>query len=188
MSYLHASNIAVHGRLKSSNCVVDNRMVVKIADFGFNTILSPSKGERVVYFYHGKEYQLFLHFYIKHYLVNYFLVNFPIFVFPLVSDLWTAPELLRKQGISQKGDVYSFAIISQEIMMRKCTFYTSACSDRTGERKIYRKPHKNTHSTVTPGDFQSCVHLFMLHAMFNFKRIVEPKTKILNSIIYSHKK
>lgn len=48
MSYLHASNIAVHGRLKSTNCVVDNRMVVKIADFGFNTILSPSKGERVV--------------------------------------------------------------------------------------------------------------------------------------------
>uniref|UniRef100_A0A8C1XDT5 Guanylate cyclase n=1 Tax=Cyprinus carpio TaxID=7962 RepID=A0A8C1XDT5_CYPCA len=96
MSYLHASNIAVHGRLKSTNCVVDNRMVVKIADFGFNTILLPSK------------------------------------------DLWTAPEHLRKQGISQKGDVYSFAIISQEIMMRKCTFYTSACSDRTGERKIYR--------------------------------------------------
>uniref|UniRef100_A0A671MAV0 Guanylate cyclase n=1 Tax=Sinocyclocheilus anshuiensis TaxID=1608454 RepID=A0A671MAV0_9TELE len=89
MSYLHASNIAVHGRLKSTNCVVDNRMVVKIADFGFNTILPPSK------------------------------------------DLWTAPEHLRKQGISQKGDVYSFAIISQEIMMRKCTFYTSACSDRT---------------------------------------------------------
>uniref|UniRef100_A0A8C2KIE8 Guanylate cyclase n=1 Tax=Cyprinus carpio TaxID=7962 RepID=A0A8C2KIE8_CYPCA len=89
MSYLHASNIAVHGRLKSTNCVVDNRMVVKIADFGFNTILLPSK------------------------------------------DLWTAPEHLRKQGISQKGDVYSFAIISQEIMMRKCTFYTSACSDRT---------------------------------------------------------
>ncbi|XP_058649656.1 guanylyl cyclase C [Onychostoma macrolepis] len=89
MSYLHASNIAVHGRLKSTNCVVDNRMVVKIADFGFNTILRPSK------------------------------------------DLWTAPEHLRKEGTSQKGDVYSFAIISQEIMMRKCTFYTSACSDRT---------------------------------------------------------
>ncbi|XP_051530664.1 guanylyl cyclase C [Myxocyprinus asiaticus] len=88
MSYLHASNIAVHGRLKSTNCVVDNRMVVKIADFGFNTIISPTK------------------------------------------DLWTAPEHLRKPGISQKGDVYSFAIISQEIMMRKCTFYTHTCSDR----------------------------------------------------------
>ncbi|RXN04668.1 heat-stable enterotoxin receptor-like protein [Labeo rohita] len=89
MSYLHASNIVVHGHLKSTNCVVDNRMVVKIADFGLKTVFTPSK------------------------------------------DLWTAPEHLRKQGISQKGDVYSFAIISQEIMMRKCTFYTSACSDHT---------------------------------------------------------
>ncbi|KAG7275516.1 hypothetical protein CRUP_032559 [Coryphaenoides rupestris] len=68
MSYLHASNIQVHGRLKSTNCVVDNRMVVKITDFGCNTILSPGR------------------------------------------DLWTAPEHLRQEGISQKGDVYSFAV------------------------------------------------------------------------------
>ncbi|XP_041938576.1 heat-stable enterotoxin receptor isoform X2 [Alosa sapidissima] len=88
MSYLHASNIEVHGRLKSTNCVVDNRMVVKITDFGFRTILSPGR------------------------------------------DLWTAPEHLRVQGVSQKGDVYSFAIIAQEIVLRKSTFYTQACSDK----------------------------------------------------------
>lgn len=45
MSYLHASDIQVHGRLKSTNCVVDNRMVVKITDFGCNAFLSSSKGE-----------------------------------------------------------------------------------------------------------------------------------------------
>ncbi|CAL8283980.1 unnamed protein product [Merluccius merluccius] len=89
MSYLHASNIQVHGRLKSTNCVVDNRMVVKITDFGCNTILSPGR------------------------------------------DLWTAPEHLRREGISQKGDVYSFAIIAQEIVLRKSTFYTEGCTDRT---------------------------------------------------------
>ncbi|XP_019938666.2 guanylyl cyclase C isoform X2 [Paralichthys olivaceus] len=88
MSYLHASDIQVHGRLKSTNCVVDNRMVVKITDFGCNSFLSPGK------------------------------------------DLWTAPEHLRKQGTSQKGDVYSFAIISQEIVLRKSTFYTKCCLDR----------------------------------------------------------
>ncbi|KAJ7992602.1 hypothetical protein DPEC_G00280390 [Dallia pectoralis] len=87
MSYLHSSNVEVHGRLKSSNCVVDNRMVVKITDFGCNAILSPCK------------------------------------------DLWTAPEHLRNQGISQKGDVYSFAIISQEILMRQKPFYTKAFPD-----------------------------------------------------------
>ncbi|RXN16966.1 heat-stable enterotoxin receptor-like protein [Labeo rohita] len=94
MSYLHSSNVGVHGRLKSTNCVVDNRMVVKITDFGCNTILTPGK------------------------------------------DLWTAPEHMRVQGISQKGDIYSFAIISQEIILRKSPFHTSCCSD-TAE-KLYR--------------------------------------------------
>uniref|UniRef100_A0A8C7CTJ3 Guanylate cyclase n=1 Tax=Oncorhynchus kisutch TaxID=8019 RepID=A0A8C7CTJ3_ONCKI len=93
MSYLHSSDIQVHGRLKSTNCVVDNRMVVKITDFGCNTILDP--------------------------------------------DLWTAPEHLRRQGISQKGDVYSFAIIAQEIVLRRSTFYTQACSDRAGKTHSY---------------------------------------------------
>uniref|UniRef100_A0A673ADH4 Guanylate cyclase n=1 Tax=Sphaeramia orbicularis TaxID=375764 RepID=A0A673ADH4_9TELE len=94
MTYLHASDIQVHGRLKSTNCVVDNRMVVKITDFGCNPFLSPGR------------------------------------------DLWIAPEHLRKQGTSQKGDVYSFAIIAQEIVLRKCTFYTESCSDR--EEKLSR--------------------------------------------------
>ncbi|KAM4624528.1 guanylyl cyclase C [Polymixia lowei] len=98
MSYLHACNIQVHGRLKSTNCVVDNRMVVKITDFGCNTILNPGR------------------------------------------DLWTAPEHLRKKGISQKGDVYSFAIIAQEIVHRKSTFYTECCSDRTDKLSRVQYP------------------------------------------------
>uniref|UniRef100_A0A3Q0T790 Guanylate cyclase n=1 Tax=Amphilophus citrinellus TaxID=61819 RepID=A0A3Q0T790_AMPCI len=89
MSYLHASDIQVHGRLKSTNCVVDNRMLVKITDFGCNAFLSPGQ------------------------------------------DLWTAPEHLRNQGTSQKGDVYSFAIIAQEIVLRKNTFFTESCSNRS---------------------------------------------------------
>uniref|UniRef100_A0A8C9TAT1 Guanylate cyclase n=1 Tax=Scleropages formosus TaxID=113540 RepID=A0A8C9TAT1_SCLFO len=106
MSYLHSSNIEVHGRLKSTNCVVDNRMVVKITDFGCNTILNPGK------------------------------------------DLWTAPEHLRKEGISQKGDVYSFAIIAQEIVLRKCPFYTETCSDEA--EKLYRVEFPNCISVFRP--------------------------------------
>lgn len=34
MNYLHHSAIKSHGALKSSNCLVDNRFVLKIADFG----------------------------------------------------------------------------------------------------------------------------------------------------------
>uniref|UniRef100_A0A671VJ31 Guanylate cyclase n=1 Tax=Sparus aurata TaxID=8175 RepID=A0A671VJ31_SPAAU len=94
MSYLHSSNIQVHGRLKSTNCVVDNRMVVKITDFGCHTILNPGR------------------------------------------DLWTAPEHLREDGVSQKGDVYSYAIIAHEIIHRRSPFYTQFCSNPT--EKLYR--------------------------------------------------
>ncbi|NXH75527.1 GUC2C protein, partial [Hydrobates tethys] len=94
MSYLHSSRTEVHGRLKSTNCVVDNRMVVKITDFGCNSILPPRK------------------------------------------DLWTAPEHLRHADVSQKGDVYSYGIIAQEIILRRETFYTGHCRDN--KEKLYR--------------------------------------------------
>ncbi|KAJ7330004.1 hypothetical protein JRQ81_016178 [Phrynocephalus forsythii] len=94
MSYLHSSKTEVHGRLKSTNCVVDNRMVVKITDFGCISILPPKK------------------------------------------DLWTAPEHLRHGGVSQKGDVYSYGIIAQEIILRRETFYTNNCRDH--KEKLYR--------------------------------------------------
>ncbi|CAH2312200.1 heat-stable enterotoxin receptor [Pelobates cultripes] len=94
MSYLHSSKTEVHGRLKSTNCVVDSRMVVKITDFVGNSILSPKK------------------------------------------DLWMSPEHLRQDGVSQKGDVYSYGIIAQEIILRKETFYTEKCHDP--KEKIFR--------------------------------------------------
>ncbi|KAK5603224.1 Heat-stable enterotoxin receptor [Crenichthys baileyi] len=97
MSYLHSSNIGVHGRLKSTNCVVDNRMVVKITDFGCHTILKPGR------------------------------------------DLWTAPEHLRKDGVTQKGDVYSYGIIAHEIVLRKTPFYTRCCSNAA--EKMHRVQH-----------------------------------------------
>ena len=34
--YLHSSEIKSHGHLKSSNCVVDNRWVLQITDYGLN--------------------------------------------------------------------------------------------------------------------------------------------------------
>uniref|UniRef100_A0A7N8XQR0 Guanylate cyclase n=1 Tax=Mastacembelus armatus TaxID=205130 RepID=A0A7N8XQR0_9TELE len=106
MSYLHSSNIDVHGRLKSKNCVVDNRMVVKITDFGWHTILRPGR------------------------------------------DVWTAPEHLRKGGVSQKGDVYSYAIIAHEIITRQAPFYTLDCSDPT--EKIHRVQYPSGMSFFRP--------------------------------------
>ena len=38
MAYLHSSDIKSHGALKSSNCVVDSRFVLKITDFGLHNL------------------------------------------------------------------------------------------------------------------------------------------------------
>lgn len=37
MLFLHHSVIAYHGNLKSSNCVVDSRFVLKITDYGLES-------------------------------------------------------------------------------------------------------------------------------------------------------
>ncbi len=45
MSYLHNSPLKVHGRLKSSNCVVDGRFVLKLTDFGLHTFYYHDKNK-----------------------------------------------------------------------------------------------------------------------------------------------
>ena len=37
MSFLHNSAIQYHGNLKSTNCVVDSRFVLKITDYGLHS-------------------------------------------------------------------------------------------------------------------------------------------------------
>ncbi|XP_007534431.2 retinal guanylyl cyclase 2 [Erinaceus europaeus] len=89
MKYLHHREFA-HGRLKSRNCVVDGRFVLKVTDYGFNDILETLRLSQEE---------------------------------PSAEDLlWTAPELLRAPRGNRlgsfAGDVYSFAIIMQEVMVR----------------------------------------------------------------------
>ncbi|XP_047463809.1 retinal guanylyl cyclase 1 [Mugil cephalus] len=89
MKYLHNRDIT-HGRLKSRNCVVDGRFVLKLTDYAFNDILIAQNIDM------GEEKP---------------------------EDLyWTAPELLRSSSLRKKGtfsgDVYSFAIIVQEVISR----------------------------------------------------------------------
>ncbi|XP_041362491.1 guanylate cyclase 32E-like [Gigantopelta aegis] len=90
--YLHQSEIGCHGDLKSSNCLVDSRWVVKITDFGLNKF---KQGQEIPY--HG-----------EHALYK--------------RKLWMAPELLRMEkpplGGTQKGDVFSFSIVLYEILFR----------------------------------------------------------------------
>lgn len=45
MAYLHSTDIKSHGSLKSSNCVVDGRWVLKITDYGL-TKFKANQAER----------------------------------------------------------------------------------------------------------------------------------------------
>ena len=47
MTYLHNSPIAFHGNLKSTNCLVDARFVLKIGDYGVRTMRNGMLAYRV---------------------------------------------------------------------------------------------------------------------------------------------
>lgn len=93
MIYLHDSSIVSHGNLKSSNCLVDSRWVLQISDYGLHEF---KVGQEVNA--HSEEKRL-------------------------RDLLWRSPELMRMEHPpargTQKGDVYSFAIILFEIIGRK---------------------------------------------------------------------
>ncbi|XP_050420334.1 atrial natriuretic peptide receptor 1 isoform X4 [Adelges cooleyi] len=101
MCYLHSSELRSHGGLKSSNCVVDSRFVLKIADFGLRSLRNSHANE-------SSNDDSDSYAYWK-------------------GFLWTCPELLRTRNPppegTQKGDVYSFAIIVHEIVTRQGPFY-----------------------------------------------------------------
>lgn len=42
MAYLHNSSIIAHGKLRSCNCLIDGRFVLKISDYGLQTLTTPS--------------------------------------------------------------------------------------------------------------------------------------------------
>ncbi|XP_023312344.1 guanylate cyclase 32E [Anoplophora glabripennis] len=91
MIYLHDSEIISHGNLRSSNCLIDSRWVLQISDFGLHEFKANQDDPE----WKTKE---------------------------LRRLLWRAPELLRDSSPpsrgTQKGDVYSFAIVLYEIIGR----------------------------------------------------------------------
>ncbi|XP_069003396.1 retinal guanylyl cyclase 2 [Embiotoca jacksoni] len=120
MKYLHHRDFP-HGRLKSRNCVVDGRFVLKITDYGFNELLESQKA--------------------------------PIIEPPPEDLFWTAPEFLRDPAISRKGtykgDVYSFSIILQEVVVRGPPYCMLGLSPEEIIRKV-KKPPPMCRPTVAP--------------------------------------
>jgi hypothetical protein len=49
MDYLHRSALVSHGRLKSSNCVVDGRWMLKVTDWGLPHYRNDPDGENEKY-------------------------------------------------------------------------------------------------------------------------------------------
>nr|XP_013189957.1 unnamed protein product [Amyelois transitella] len=95
MHYLHGTDIRSHGALKSSNCVVDSRFVLKITDFGLHALRTSEKDSRA----HSYWTRL-------------------MWTSPELLRMADPPP----EG-SQKGDVYSFGIIMHEIVNRQGVFW-----------------------------------------------------------------
>ncbi|XP_042694387.1 atrial natriuretic peptide receptor 2 [Centrocercus urophasianus] len=95
MAFLHNSIIGHHGSLKSSNCVVDSRFVLKITDYGLASFRTPCDSEDTHALYAKK-----------------------LWTAPELLQKGHLPA----QGM-QKADVYSFGIIVQEIALRNGPFY-----------------------------------------------------------------
>ncbi|CAG2118641.1 unnamed protein product, partial [Medioppia subpectinata] len=99
MIYLHDSDIISHGKLKSSNCLVDSRWVLQITDYGLHEFRSNQD------FTHFDEHK-------RQRVIGSFSHRVQPLPYITYNLLWRAPELLRTinppmRG-TQKGDVYSF--------------------------------------------------------------------------------
>ncbi|XP_033351701.1 uncharacterized protein LOC117234512 isoform X1 [Bombus vosnesenskii] len=112
MRYLHGTPVRVHGYLTSRNCVIDARWVLKVTDYGLPVF---HEAQNIV---------------------------------PPAKTardlLWTAPELLRQPNLRKKGtqagDVYSFGIIMQEVVVRGEPFCMLALSPEDIIEKVMKPP------------------------------------------------
>ena len=82
MKYLHNSDIKVHGRLKSTNCVVDGRFTCKITDYGLPLLYNAQKIDDEKF---GNE--------------------------KAEDLLWTAPELLKNDNLRRTGTQVRISVV-----------------------------------------------------------------------------
>uniref|UniRef100_A0ABM5EJC1 Guanylate cyclase n=1 Tax=Pogona vitticeps TaxID=103695 RepID=A0ABM5EJC1_9SAUR len=111
VKYLHLHNFP-HGRLKSRNCVVDGRFVLKVTDHGYNELLEAQKVAREP---QKPEERLWT-----------------------APELLRDPAQERKGTI--RGDVYSISIIMQEVICRAPPFCMLDMSPEEIIQKVEKPP------------------------------------------------
>ncbi|KAK2144110.1 hypothetical protein LSH36_785g03085 [Paralvinella palmiformis] len=122
LEYLHESSLRVHGQLKSSNVVVDNRWTCKLTDYGLTRFREgeepdPEQSEYARYTPND-----------QHNIMTFSL---------RAGFLWTPPEALREdsgenndiEAINERcrcstnsGDIYSVAVIIKETFCRNAPY------------------------------------------------------------------
>ncbi|CAK9821911.1 Guanylate cyclase 32E [Anthophora retusa] len=135
MIYLHESVIKYHGSLSTSNCLVDSRWVVKLADFGLHEFKKDAECEPcdVMKKYHGL--------------------------------LYRAPELLRSTRSQeptvrdyQRADVYSFGIVLYELQGRHGPYGITELSDSEILKKVIAKEQGNECFRPPLDQLENCFH------------------------------
>ncbi|OWF56288.1 Atrial natriuretic peptide receptor 2 [Mizuhopecten yessoensis] len=146
MHFLHSNDI-IHGFLRSDVCLIDARWQVKICDWEYGTLLS-SQAPNIS----------------------------PILVMRKKSDkdlgthdiafknFWVSPEILRsdfKLNPTKESDVYSFAIILQEIFTREEPYAEHADSLTPTEviRAITLNTLRPEHSEETPVNIRQLMEI-----------------------------
>ncbi|XP_030833903.1 LOW QUALITY PROTEIN: atrial natriuretic peptide receptor 1-like, partial [Strongylocentrotus purpuratus] len=90
VQYLHRSELSVHGRLNSSNCLVDSRFVLKLIDFGLPSLREGASQA----------------------LGDHALLTKSLYVAP---ELHRDP----KRGPTKEGDIYSVGMLMGEVATRQ---------------------------------------------------------------------
>ncbi|XP_055351630.1 atrial natriuretic peptide receptor 1-like [Paramacrobiotus metropolitanus] len=128
MNYLHLSNLQTHGNLSSHVCLIDSNFVLKIADYGLGHFRTD---EELMPIFDSDENRDF------------------------TKLFWRSPELLRirmpPQGTQVAGDIYAYAIILQQIVLRTLPFRSpDASKNNLTPKEILLEVKKGTMPPLRP--------------------------------------